>query len=356
MNAHERVLMTLHHQQPDRVPKYARFTPGAIGKFRPHLGDTDYRDYFDLDIRHVGLRPSKRMVDFRAYYEVLPPNVAFDDWGLPFVTGSEFHQRYPFYPLQHLQEPRQLDGYAWPDFSELYRHQHLEAEIERWHDLGYAVLGREREISGGFVFETAWQLRGMEALFIDFYQNPAFAAALLDRITDINAGVCARFVEAGVDILWLGDDVGMQNRMLMHPETWRHWLKPRLKSLIDSARAVRPDIFIFYHSDGYIDPIIPDLIEIGVDILNPVQPESMDAGQLKSQYGDQLSFWGTISVQTVLPRGTTKQVRAAVQHMTEVMGRGGGFVIGPCHYVQDDVPWKNVKALFEAILEFGSYA
>ena len=355
MNASERVLTALRHQQPDRVPVHPRFPPSALEMFRPHLGDADYRDYFNLDICHVGLRPGRSVVDFRPYYDGLPGDVAFDDWGLPFVAGSQFHHRYPRYPLQHLNDPHHLEDYPWPDFLADGRHEHLEASIQRWHEAGYAVLGREREISGGFIFETAWQLRSMESLYVDFRDNPEFAAALLDRITEINAGVCARFAEAGADILWLGDDVGMQTQMMMHPNSWREWFKPRLKRLIDSAREVRPDIHIFYHSDGYIEPIIPDLIEIGVDILNPIQPESMNPAQLKSRYGDRLSFWGTISVQTTLPQGTPKEVRAAAREMIEGVGTGGGFIIGPCHYIQDDTPWENVIALFDAIAEFGPY-
>jgi len=355
MTPRERVLTTLSRKVPDRVPKHARFTPEAKRKLREEIGTDNYEDYFGIEIRRVGFKPTKREIDFSVYYPALPENTYFDDWGIPFVEGSEGHEKRELYPMSRFTTPKEVLDYPWPDFMEPYRHDHLEREVELLKDKGYAVIGRLTEISGGFIFETAWQLRGMYELFIDFYENPELAETLLDKITEINSAVSARFAEAGVDILLLADDVGMEKTMLMSPDHWRRWLKPRLARLIDSARRVKPDIHIFYHCDGFIEPIIPELIEIGVDILNPVQPESMDPVKLKKLYGDRLSFWGTIGVQTVLPFGTPDDVRSEVKRMIETVGRGGGFVIAPTHFIQVDVPWENVKAFFDAVEEYGVY-
>ena len=356
MTPRDRVLTTLSRKEPDKVPKYIRFTPEMKVKVRESIGTDNYEDYFEIEIRRVGFKLTKKLPNFLSYYgESLPKNTYFDDWGIPFVTGSEDQMKRELYPMAGFKNEQEVLEYPWPDFMSSYRHEDLEEEVKRLHDQGYAVIGRLTEISGGFIFETAWQLRGMDNLLVDFYDNPKLARVLLDKITEINAQVSARFAEAGVDILWLADDIGLQSTTLMSLAMWREWLKPRLKRLIDSAKQLNPHIHIFYHSDGFIEPVIPELIEIGVDILNPVQPECMNPIKLKKLYRDQLSFFGTIGVQTVMPFGTPQEVRQKVKEMVEGVGQGGGFIIAPTHFVQIDVPWKNVQAFFEAVEEFGRY-
>lgn len=133
---------------------------------------------------------------------------------------------------------------------------------------------------------------------------------------------------------------------------WREWLKPRLASVIEAAKEANPEVLIFYHSCGYIEPIIPDLIEIGVDILNPVQPESMDPERIKKLYGNELAFWGTIGTQTTLPFGTPDEVRQEVKRMIETVGDGGGLLISPTHVIEPDVPWENIMAFVDAVKEY----
>jgi len=355
MSPRERILTTLSHKEPDKVPKYIRFTPQMKIKVKEKIGTYNYEDYFGIEIRRVGFRPAKKLPDFSVYYDFLPENTCFDDWGIPYVAGSDYHIKREFYPMAKFKTKEEILDYPWPDFMAPYRHRHLEGEVKKLHDRGYAVIGRLTEISGGFIFETAWQLRGMDNLFVDFYDNPEFATTLLDKITEITAQVSIRFAEAGVDILWLADDIGMQDTMLMSPSMWRRWLKPRLKYVIDSAKKVNPKLFIFYHSDGFIEPLIEDLIEIGIDILNPVQPECMDPVKLKKLYGERLSFFGTIGVQTVMPFGTCEDVRQNVKEMIEKVGKGGGFIVAPTHFVGTQVPWENVEAFFNAVEEFGKY-
>lgn len=354
MTLRDRVLTALSRKEPDKVPKYIRFTPEMKVKVYDKIGTDNYEDYFGIEIRRVGFKPTKKLPDFSSYYsESLPKNTYFDDWGVPFVTGSEGHVKRELYPMAAFKTEKEVLEYPWPDFMSSYRHEHLEKEVKKLHDQGHAVIGRLTEISGGFIFETAWQLRGMDNLFVDFYDNPNFACALLDKITEINVEVSTRFTEAGVDILWLADDIGTQKTMLMSPDMWRKWLRPRLKHLIDSAKRVNPHIHIFYHSDGFIEPVIPELIEIRVDILNPIQPECMNPAKLKRLYGDRLSLFGTIGVQTVMPFGTPEDVKRNVREMIEKVGQGGGFIIAPTHFVPAQVPWENVQAFFDAVEEFG---
>lgn len=136
---------------------------------------------------------------------------------------------------------------------------------------------------------------------------------------------------------------------------WRRWLKPRLARVIAAAKRVRPDVLINYHSDGNMGAVIPELIEIGVDILNPVQPECLDPIELKRSYGERLSFWGTIGIQHTLPFGTPQEVREEVRTRIETVGAGGGLLIGPTHIVEPEVPLENIVAMVEAVKEYGAY-
>ena len=143
--------------------------------------------------------------------------------------------------------------------------------------------------------------------------------------------------------------------MIMSPDMWRKWIKPRFAEAIRIAKELKPDVLIFYHSDGHIEPVIPDLIEIGIDILNPVQPECMDPEKLKINYGDRLSFWGTVGTQITMPFGTPEEVKEVVRNRIETVGKRGGLLIAPTHMLEPEVPWENVIAFVEAVREFGVY-
>jgi uroporphyrinogen decarboxylase len=160
-----------------------------------------------------------------------------------------------------------------------------------------------------------------------------------------------RYAAAGCDVLSLGDDVSTQLTMMMKVATWREFIKPRLAKVIEAAKKVKPDILIFYHGDGNLQAIIPELIEIGVEILNPVQPECMDPVTIKKQYGDRLSFWGAIGTQTVMPFGTPQQVREVCEKMIQEVGRGGGLGLAPTHVLEPEVPWENIQSFVDVVKE-----
>jgi uroporphyrinogen decarboxylase len=202
------------------------------------------------------------------------------------------------------------------------------------------------------IFETAFALRGLDNLLVDFVRNPEMAEALLERLTRLRCSQARAYAQAGVDVLLLGDDVSSQQGMLMHPRLWRRFLKPRLARVIEAARSVNSNTLIFYHSDGDCQAIIPELIEVGVNILNPVQPECMDPAVLKRQFGDRLAFWGTLGTQTTFPFGSPEEMRRVVWERIETVGRGGGLLLAPTHILEPEVPWENVLAFFEAIDEY----
>jgi uroporphyrinogen decarboxylase len=319
MSPRERVLTTLRRERPDQVPKDFDLSPALREEFGRRTGRDDVADYFRLEARHAGIGPTTTHRDFSAYFEGVADVARQDEWGVGYISAG------------------------WDS---------LFTEAAAWRARGYPVLASPPGSCGGSLFETAWYLRGQEQLLIDFHDDPDLATALLDTINNTMIEGARRMAQAGVDVLRLGDDVGSQRAMLMSPNTWRKWLKPRLAALMRAAREIKRDILIFYHSDGDIRPIIPDLIEIGLDVLNPVQPECMDPVEIRREYGDRLAFWGTIGTQTTMPHGTAEEVRRVVKERIETVGPEG-LLLAPTHVLEPDVPWDNVVAFVEAVEEHG---
>ena len=356
MTSRERIIAAINRKVPDKVPVTLAY--GHIDELCRKRGKSEFVGRFRQDQITVGFKG--KAIDKTAFAPYLPlsfadllgkqmpPEVTINEWGVASVrssTGASYLQIAPLAKV-HIAE---LEKYPFPDMMHPERHAHLEATIQKIHQRGVAAVGNMSQT----IFELSWAMRGMEQWMMDTFLNQEFLAALLDKITDIRIKMARRFVEAGVDILRVGDDVGTQKAMMMSPEMWRTWLKPRLAAVIQSGKAVKPDIPVFYHSDGYIEDIIPQLCEIGVTILNPVQPECMDPVKLKKMYGDRLAFWGTIGTQTTMPFGSPAEVKETVKERIRTVGRDGGLVLAPTHSINPDVPWENIVAFYEAAEEFG---
>jgi len=326
------------------------FTPPALEQFRRRTGASDPADYFDFEVRHVGISPTRLETDFTPWVGTMPPNGHVNEWGIGHVPGSLYHFEDYVHPLRDARTAADVEAYPFPDILADYRYEGFAERVAAWRERGYAVSGGIPHYSGT-LFECAWILRGMENLLVDFLVNPEVAEALLDRLTHTGVESARRAAAAGVDVLETGDDVGTQRGMMMSPALWRQWLKGRLAQVIAAAKAVKPDLIVLYHSDGNIEHIIPELIEVGVDVLNPVQPECMDPAALKLCYGDRLAFWGTVGTQTTMPFGTPEEVRAVVRERIETVGEGGGLLLAPTHVIEPEVPWANILAFFQAIDE-----
>ena len=184
---------------------------------------------------------------------------------------------------------------------------------------------------------------------MDMLAAPETAQFFLERTAAFQEHAAVQFARAGVDIVITGDDVAGQKGLLLSRETWREFLKPRLSATVRAVKAVNPATSVLYHSDGNVEPIIPELIEIGIDVLNPIQPAAMDPVKLKAEYGDKLCFWGSMDIQQTLPFGTPEEVRAEVLTRLGTIGRGGGLIIGPTHNLQLDTPLENFWAMVDAI-------
>jgi uroporphyrinogen decarboxylase len=335
---------------PDRVPfeiSWGAFTPGLMKIFRRRTGsDLDPAEYFDFDTRSVNLNPTCRNTDFSKWFSEKPPaEVLWDEWGYGMVRGSMEHfVEYRYHPLAGCETAEQIFEFSWPDVDADYRFDGLADMTRRFHDRGYAVTG-ELYLT---LFETAWLLRGMENLLVDFYHNERIAHAILEKLTDLRIRQAIKYAEAGVDILRLGDDVATQKGPMMSLDLYRKFLKDRTRRIISAARQVKKDILIFMHSDGSIAEFIPEYIDIGVDILNPVQPECNDLTEIGLQFDDRVAFWGGIGTQTTMPYGTTHIVERKVQEVQSQLGRRGGLLLAPSHILEPEVPWENVLAFVDA--------
>jgi uroporphyrinogen decarboxylase len=243
-----------------------------------------------------------------------------------------------------------LEEYPWPDIMEDYRHGHLEETVKRLHDRDLFVIGS----TGHMGWEKACYMRGILNICEDLADNQAFATYLLDKLCDFFCFMSCRFAEAGADMLWLSEDIGMQDRLMISPAMYRRWIKPRTKRVIDAARCVNPAIWVAQHHCGYVEPLISDFVEIGVNALHPIQPESMNPRRIKQKFGDVLTLWGTVGAQSVMPFGTPDEVAETVRGNIRDLGFNGGLWIAPSQALEPDVPWENVAAFFDTVEEFGS--
>jgi uroporphyrinogen decarboxylase len=343
MQPRERVLTALSRRPPDRAPYFIRFTPPVMDELRRRTGATDPAVYFDTDVRDVSLAASRRKADYTTYLVGKPYGTQANDDGIGELRGDFQHYIRIVPLLEDASSLKAIQDFPVPDIDAPYRYEGFKAAVEAIQARGYAVRGR-----AGSLFEWAWNVRGFETLFSDIADRPEMAECLLDRRTETLCRAARMQVEAGVDVLGIHDDVAMQTGPMMSLATWRIWFKPRWARVLAEARTVRPDILVWYHSDGNAAAFVPDLIEIGVNVLNPIQPECMNGADIKRQYGDRLAFWGGLGTQTTLPFGTPSDVRAEVKRLVSTLGAGGGLLLEPTHQVQPDVPWENILAYVEA--------
>ena len=351
MSPRERVLTAIRREKPDRVPKECSFTPSHQEEFVRQTGATNAAEYFGFERRTLSFRGPEKLPDFTRFYpDGVPEGCSFSEYGTGRAPSDFFHFTSRLYPLAKTETVAELEEFPWPDYTPGWRHAHLEQAVADLHSDEWFVAG-----SIGHIWENAWQMPRMEKLMEKMLLDPPYAGYIFDRITEDRAFMATRYGQAGCDMIHCGDDIGMQDRMMMSPKMWREWLKPRWRRVIKAAKDENPEILAWYHSDGDVRPVIEDLIEIGFDILNPVQPECMDPAALKRQYGDRLSFWGCIGTQTTMPFGSPADVKAAVKWTVENVGCDGGLLIAPTHVLEPDVPWENVVALSEAVEEYGVY-
>jgi uroporphyrinogen decarboxylase len=373
MNPRERFNAVVNHREPDRVPIDWGRHVGSIhrngyARLAAYLGDPDLKNHdriLDRMVQNVVLDEKllqRFNVDFRwlsphwvGVREVEGENAYIDMWGITWtymlnsysLTGS---------PLKDATIA-DLERYPWPDPYNPQMFAGLREQAKYWYaNTDYVVVADS--IKGGLLTK-ALQICGYESFFSHLAQNIPFAEALLDKLLWLYKEMWTQYLrEVGsyVQMVYFTDDIGAQNSMMISPETFRVLIKPRLKNLIDHIKGLA-DVKFMYHTDGSIVPVLGDIAEMGVDILNPIQTSAMgmDTHMMKEVYGDRLVFHGAIDVQQMLPFSTPEQVRYDVARRIWDLGRGGGYILSSCHDVGEDVPPENVVAMFEAAREYGQY-
>jgi uroporphyrinogen decarboxylase len=364
MKPRERVIKAIEHQEPDRVPiGFGHGLSYEVGeKLLNHFGIKDTKALMKkLGIDTIPIimdpphgykptNPSTLYMEGSIGYLESAETVLWDEWGIGRVAAADGHySHFTRHPLQAAESVDEIKNFEFPDLDLPGRFDRPQMIVKEYKD-EYAVCA----VLEMTLFEQAWQLRGYTKFIEDLYLRPDFVNTLLDRLLEHRIRAGKRYLDLGIDIMRLGDDFGTQVGMIVSPNIWRKYFKPRMKHLINELRQTRP-IYIFYHSDGNIEPIIPELIEIGVDILNPVQPDCMNTETLKKLYGEKLTFYGGISVQETLPLGTVQDVKKEAITRMRSMGHGGGYILSPSHVVGYETPLQNALALYETANQYGQY-
>lgn len=351
MVSRERVQAALRHTQPDRAPIGLAFVPELRESLKTKLGfdDPQLHAWVDNDLAFAG--PTFKQTVSEICYADPTMEVTGEGWYLdiyrvPFRQVRTELQTYVELagqpPLREATSIQELETYPWPSVD-WWDYSGIRDSIASANSK--AIIGHSR----GF-FEIAHFMRGMEAFMMDLALNPDFACRLMDHIADYLLERTRRILEAGqggFTIFEYNDDIASQNSLFISPGMWRKYNKPRMAkfcNLIHSHGAK-----VQYHSCGSVREVIPDLIEIGVDILNPVQPlaKGMAPFELKREFGNDLVFHGGIDIQNLLPHGSVEQVRESVRKMIDVVGRGGGFILSGSHTIQADTPIQNIIAMLE---------
>ena len=349
MTSRERVLTACRRGAPDRVPRTVPLEWHVAERLKAEIGSDKLNAAMKNDLRGVGPRPTVLKSDFSKYFH--RPDITWDEWGRGRLWDEGRYYAEYFYPLENAETIDEIEDFPWPDLMEPYRYEGLKEAADRDHAQGFPVLGHIDET----VFEVAWQIRSLDRLSEDLLTGSEMGTLLLDKIAERRVVEARAFALAGADILAMGDDVAMQTGLMMSRKMFRDEFCSRFKKVIGAAREIKPDILIWYHTDGKANDLIPDLIDTGIEILNPVQPECIDHAWVKQTYGDRLAFSGGLGVQSVLPFGTPDEVREHVRATIATLGAGGGLVVGPSHVVESDVPTANIMAMLSAIDEFGTY-
>ena len=381
LSPRERVLMTINHQEPDRVPIILGTSNTTGMKLKPYQGlkqllGVESEDRYIYEWPELGTVLADEKVlqrlraDARGVLDLYPSWVYeknrarpehspfIDDWGSgqkEISPGVWFPGIHPMKGAKTLDE---IENYPWPDMNDPSRVAHVREEARKLAEQNeYAIIGTPWLL---FPLERSFAMQGMDTFLVNLMKRPDFAEALLKKIASLCKELMGHFLEAAgenLDIIKIGDDIGMQKGLLMSPKTYRQILKPIHADFISFIKE-RTKAKVFFHTDGDVFDLIPDFIEIGVDILNPIQTSAgkmSDLPELKKQFGKTLTFCGAVDTHSILPMGTPQQVRDEVKRVIEVLAPGGGYMLSSVHTIMDDVPPENVLAMVDAVEEFGKY-
>ncbi len=330
MNERERVMNALEFNTIDKVPYHLDFTVPARNKMIQYLNDQNFEQNIGNHLAFTKALP------LDAFQEVKPGFIR-DEWG---VVWNRTIDPDIGNPIPVFSQPI-LKGYRFPDPDDPRRFQALPAFLEKNKDK-FCILKMSY-----YLLERTWSLRGMENVLTDMITNPEFIEDLMDHITQYNLRVISKALDIGFDGVYFGDDWGWQRGLIMGPAMWRKFIKPRMGQMYASIKNRGRKVFL--HCCGKVDELFPDLIEIGLDVFNPFQPEVMDIFAIKKHYQGKLSFYGGIGIQSLLPFGTVDEVKRGVQNILDVIGKNGGYIASPSHALPKDIPCENILAMLDVL-------
>ena len=348
LSSRERVRLALEHRETDRIPVAmvcSGINPPArrqLEKYLQRERGVDVETYLDslLDIRVVA-----------PCYIGPPLGPGEDMWGVrrePVSYGAGSYDEISYYPLAEAKSLDDLARHSWPS-TEFFDYIVLSERIAAAQADGEHCL----MVANGNIFETAWYMRGLERMLMDFVLNPELAHGILARVTDFYIEYFRKVLAAargGVDLTFTADDIGSQNGPLLSPRMWEEFIKPHHVRL---NRAIHEfGVKVIYHSDGAVMWAVEGLIDMGIDVLQALQfsAKGMDPRELKRRYGERLCFEGGVSVQTTLPFGSVEDVRRETEELIAVLGKDGGYILGPSHAIQAGTPPENIVAMFDTAL------
>ncbi len=328
MTHKERVLAAINHRESDLVPWQMDCLSAAEKKLKSYFG---YSDLNEVIGNHISMFEPSYYSIFKT--EDLDANKFRDAFGA--IWELKPNEDIGTVIDNPIKEPS-LIGYKFPDPEKVMELSEIPAFINK--NQNNFIIGA----IGFSLYERAWILRGIEPILLDFMMNPVFVEELFDRIIEFNLVITKRLCRFPIDAFHFGDDWGQQHGLIIDPDLWRKLFKKRLKKLYDEVHSAGLPVSI--HSCGDITDIIPDLIEIGVNMICPLQAEALDFNFLKKEYGKYLAFWGGVSTQKTLPYGSPEDVRREIRERIKILGKGGGYILAPSHELQGDIPLENMLA------------
>lgn len=385
MNSRDRIFKTMNHEEPDRVPfdlagsTWTGITSTAYQNLRTFLGmESDEPEWSDV-IQQIVIPDDKILeklnVDTRGVFPLTSHNwdvysklkdrgdyrEYYDEWGFTHHFPKNGHWfslvKHPMEAID-FEEEAVVETYSWPDAGNRKRFAGLREKAIRYKELGKILM--TKGLCAG-LFEMHQRVRGMENAMLDPFLFPVNSDKLIGKLADLKIefwDVAINELGDVVDIAGEGDDYGTQQSQLISPEQFREYYKPHFLRVLSFIKEKAPHIKIIFHSCGNVRPIIPDLIEMGVDILNPVHINAMgmEPFQLKKDFGQDIVFWGGgVDTQNILPSGTVQEVKDNVRRNIEALAPGGGFVFNTVHNIQAEVPPENIMAMWETLQKFGKY-
>ena len=301
---------TVNHRRPSRILYGFGLTSDLERRVKEHIGTEHWGEYYGMFMHAPnGLRRPDDMpkLDFSKYWrgQTLPEGTFINEMGVAMVPSGFYHFWGYISPLRNAASLKEIEEYPLEDVSK-WDYSGVAAAVKKGHDEGKVVSGWV-----GHMYENAWQIRGYEQFLMDMIERPAWSQCLLDRLAEQNMYRATQFAKAGVDLMTTGDDVANQKAMMFQPSMWREMMHSRWAKIWDTIHRIHPTCQIWYHSDGNIMDIIPDLVDAGLNVLNPLQPECLDVDRVHREFGKVLSFDGTIGTQSTMPWGTPASVRRA---------------------------------------------